>query len=294
MKRFYFAAAIAAMASAVFCSCNNQDEVTPPLPEKAELGFSSVVTADLQTRADAGNKDLNAAFKINLDGTDVYTEAVTDQKVEFSTNKYTITPTIYLLAASRNLTAWAPDTVSPDQTTAPNVFTLTPGEESVAVDFRYQEKLSVNSANCTDLSLTLVHAFAKLTFTLNATNYPFAAPSLTSLVVKGTPGASTINIFEKKYVTASDADLTVVSAATDFTSPNTVAALVVPKTPATLELDCTLDGTNYTGIAVTGITKLEAGANYNITINITGKEINISGVQVPDWTTGDNGSADLN
>lgn len=30
MKLFYYAAAAAAMASAVFCSCDKQDEVTPP------------------------------------------------------------------------------------------------------------------------------------------------------------------------------------------------------------------------------------------------------------------------
>ena len=65
----------------------------------------------------------------------------------------------------------------------------------------------------------------------------------------------------------SDADLTVVSTATDFTSPNAVTALVLPKTAASLTLDCTLDGTSYQNIAVKDIAKLDAGANYNITIN---------------------------
>ena len=158
---------------------------------------------------------------------------------------------------------------------------------------RDRENTEVNSGKCTDLALTLKHAFAKLTFTLNATNYPFSAPSLSSLVVKGTPGVSTIDISNGSYSTVTDADLTVVSTATDFTSPNAVTALVLPKAAASLTLDCTLDGTAYQNIAVKDIAKLDAGANYNITINITGTEISVSGVQVPDWTAGGNGSADL-
>lgn len=37
MKLFYYAAAAAAMASAVFCSCDKQDEVTPPPSLKSRL-----------------------------------------------------------------------------------------------------------------------------------------------------------------------------------------------------------------------------------------------------------------
>lgn len=92
------------------------------------------------------------------------------------------------------MVAWAPVGVEPDAEAAPNVFTLNPGNTTAAVDFVYQENTEVNSGKCTDLALTLKHAFAKLTFTLNATNYPFSAPSLSSLVVKGTPGVSTIDI----------------------------------------------------------------------------------------------------
>ncbi|OKZ01736.1 MAG: hypothetical protein BHV65_05335 [Alistipes sp. 58_9_plus] len=182
------------------------------------------------------------------------------------------------------MVAWAPVGIEPDAEAAPNVFTLNPGNTTAAVDFVYQENTEVNSGKCTDLALTLKHAFAKLTFTLNATNYPFSAPSLSSLVVKGTPGVSTIDISNGSYSTVTDADLTVVS---------TVTALVLPKTAASLTLDCTLDGTSYQNIAVKDIAKLDAGANYNITINITGTEISVSGVQVPDWTAGGNGSADL-
>lgn len=85
------------------------------------------------------------------------------------------------------MVAWAPVGVEPDAEAAPNVFTLNPGNTTAAVDFVYQENTEVNSGKCTDLALTLKHAFAKLTFTLNATNYPFSAPSLSSLVVKELP-----------------------------------------------------------------------------------------------------------
>ena len=296
MKRFYLVAALAAtaMAAAFFTSCDKQEEVRPPQPESAALGFQSVVTAGLETRAAGDPTPLNASFKINLDTNDAYSTAVNNQEVKYTDGSgYSISPAIYLLKSSRNMVAWAPVGVEPDAEAAPNVFTLNPGNTTAAVDFVYQENTEVNSGKCTDLALTLKHAFAKLTFTLNATNYPFSAPSLSSLVVKGTPGVSTIDISNGSYSTVTDADLTVVSTATDFTSPNAVTALVLPKTAASLTLDCTLDGTSYQNIAVKDIAKLDACANYNITINITGTEISVSGVQVPDWTAGGNGSADL-
>lgn len=286
MKRFYFAAALAAMTSVVFSSCDKQDEVTPPLPEKAELGFASVATANLVTRADA--TDLNAPFKINLDANAVYTTAVEGQEVTYAAGSgYTVDPSITLVKTARNLTAWAPVGVSP--VTAPNTFTLTPGS---ADDFVYQKSTSVSSANCTNLALTLNHAYAKLTFTLTATNYNLPK-SLSSLVVKGTPGASTIDISTGTYATTpTDADLTVVSTATTF--DKAIATLVVPKSETVaMTLDCTLDGVSYTGIAVSGINKLEPGANYNVKITITGQSIAITGVQVPGWTNGEEGSADL-
>ena len=53
MKLFYYAAAAAAMASAVFCSCDKQDEVTPPQPEIAPVQFVGVTALDVVTRAGA-------------------------------------------------------------------------------------------------------------------------------------------------------------------------------------------------------------------------------------------------
>ena len=53
MKLFYYAAAAAAMASAVFCSCDKQDEVTPPQPEIAPVQFVGVTALDVVTRAEA-------------------------------------------------------------------------------------------------------------------------------------------------------------------------------------------------------------------------------------------------
>lgn len=274
------------MASVVFSSCDKQDDVTPPLPEKAELGFASVATANLVTRADV--TDLNASFKINLDANAVYTTAIEGQEVTYvAESGYTVDPAITLVKTARNLTAWAPVNVAP--VTAPNTFTLTPGSDA---DFVYQQSTPVSSANCTNLALTLNHAYAKLTFSLTATNYNLPK-SLTSLVVKGTPGASTIDISTGTYgTTPVDADLTVVSTAMTFDKD--IPVLVVPKgETVAMTLDCTLDGVAYSGIPVKGITKLEPGANYNVKIAITGQSIAITGVQVPGWTNGGEGSADL-
>ena len=49
MKLFYYAAAAAAMASAVFCSCDKQDEGPPPQPEIAPVQFVGVTALDVVT-----------------------------------------------------------------------------------------------------------------------------------------------------------------------------------------------------------------------------------------------------
>lgn len=130
MKRFYLVAALAAtaMAAAFFTSCDKQDEVTPPQPESAALGFQSVVTAALETRAAGDPTPLNASFKINLDTNDAYSTAVNNQEVKYTVGSgYSISPAIYLLKSSRNMVAWAPVGIEPDAEAAPNVFTLNPG-----------------------------------------------------------------------------------------------------------------------------------------------------------------------
>ena len=111
MKRFYLVAALAAtaMAAAFFTSCDKQEEVTPPQPESAALGFQSVVTAGLETRAAGDPTPLNASFKINLDTNDAYSTAVNNQEVKYTDGSgYSISPAIYLLKSSRNMVAWAP------------------------------------------------------------------------------------------------------------------------------------------------------------------------------------------
>ena len=117
----------------------------PPQPESAALGFQSVVTAGLETRAAGDPTPLNASFKINLDTNDAYSTAVNNQEVKYTDGSgYSISPAIYLLKSSRNMVAWAPVGVEPDAEAAPNVFTLNPGNTTAAVDFVYQENTEVN------------------------------------------------------------------------------------------------------------------------------------------------------
>ena len=127
MKRFYLVAALAAtaMAAAFFTSCDKQEEVTSPQPESAALGFQSVVTAGLETRAAGDPTPLNASFKINLDTNDAYSTAVNNQEVKYTDGSgYSISPAIYLLKSSRNMVAWAPVGVEPDAEAAPNNITI--------------------------------------------------------------------------------------------------------------------------------------------------------------------------
>lgn len=290
MKHFYFSAALAAM---LFAACSTTEESVQPIPESAELGFASAATANLVTRADEGYTDLNANFKIYLEKTDAYPTAVNQVVTYTDGTGYATSPAVTLFTASRNLTAWAPATVDFAVAETPNVFTLTPGSKD---DFVYQTSTAVNSGNCENVALKLNHAYAKLTFTLTTTNYS-GAKSISSLVVKGTPGASTIDISTGEYATPTpaDADLAVVSTATSFAAADANAtALVVPKaTGVALKLDCTLDGETYTNVEVKDIAALAPGANYNIKISITGTEMKITGVQIPNWTDGGEGSAEL-
>lgn len=73
-ETFYYAAAAAAMASAVFCSCDKQDEVTPPQPEIAPVHFVGVTTLDVVTRAEA--KPYAADFNVFIPGVTAATKLV--------------------------------------------------------------------------------------------------------------------------------------------------------------------------------------------------------------------------
>lgn len=291
MRKFYAAAAIAAMISS---ACSTEEPVNQA-PASAKLGFRSVITADL-TRAMPG--DLNDGFKFNLGAAADYA-ALTAEEVTYAEGSgYAVTNPVTIFAgADRVLTAWAPADVAPEVDDA-NTFTLTPGVEGVtanAIDFVYQTQQILTSANCDAVSLTMNHAMAKLIFKIEFPVGHTTPKQISELTVKGTPGASKFDIFNNSWATpAAAANIQLVSVDTEIT--NDFEALVVPMATVSagdLKITCTVNGQTYPETAITGITKLEKSTSYTVTVTITGTGMVISGVTVGGWITGDNGSVVL-
>lgn len=275
MKRFYFAAAVAAL---FFTGCATEETVEPT-PEKALLTFNSVLQADMTRAA----KDLGASFKFNLSAvTDVY-EAQNDLTATYNSTdkKYTTATDIWLYKTERNLTAWAPVGISAKAAETPNVFDLTAAAYTADADLVYQPNKAVSSTNA-EVSLTFEHAYAKVSFELVATNY-HGKKHVTSLVITGMPATGTIDITTGTVTPAApDADVTVVNADTDFATAE-VSALVIPSTPTALKVNCTLDGVEYKGIEIKDVTSFEKGKHYTIKLTATDKSLSFLTIQVNEW-----------
>lgn len=297
MKRFYLVAAVAAMA---FTACSNEElePVTPP--QSAVLGFSSVLTANLVTRTDAGA--LKQDFKFNMAAASGGFEALEEQEVTYAAaTGFSVTnPVVIFAGADRTLTAWAPASVAPKGVGADaNTFMLTPGVDGTTLnvcDFVYQTQKTVTSTDAAAINLTMKHAMAKITFKIEFPVAHTTPKEISKLVLAGTPGASEFNIFSDTWGTpAVAADITVINASDD--ASKSFEALVVPmETVAAdaLKVTCTINGHEYAATSVGGITKLDKATNYVVTLKVSGNALKITGVSVDDWTdSADNGEVIL-
>lgn len=94
------------MASAVFCSCDKQDEVTPPQPEIAPVQFVGVTALDVVTRAEA--KPYAADFNVFIPGVTAATKLV-----KFNADAWTVDGDPILVdRTGGTLVAWAPSALA--------------------------------------------------------------------------------------------------------------------------------------------------------------------------------------
>ena len=257
MKLFYYAAAAAAMASAVFCSCDKQDEVTPPQPEIAPVQFVGVTALDVVTRAEA--KPYAADFNVFIPGVTAATKLV-----KFSADAWTVDGDPILVdRKGGTLVAWAPSALAVTTSASGAEYTLTAQKDAAAQDLIYQPQ-PVNAANANAVAVEMKHAYSKLSFLATAGSGYTGAANLTQVQITGGIHATgTLDM---------------------------VAGTVDPAGTATgtltLAVTCTIDGEEFTtSITADTMPSLLAGVEYEITLTVIGQEAVISSVKEVPWTT---------
>nr|WP_302021856.1 fimbrillin family protein [Alistipes onderdonkii] len=274
MKLFYYAAAAAAMASAVFCSCDKQDEVTPPQPEIAPVQFVGVTALDVVTRAEA--KPYAADFNVFIPGVTAATKLV-----KFSADAWTVDGDPILVdRKGGTLVAWAPSALAVTTSASGAEYTLTAQKDAAAQDLIYQPQ-PVNAANANAVAVEMKHAYSKLSFLATAGSGYTGAANLTQVQITGGIHATgTLDMVAGTVDPAGTATGTLTLAAGE-------KALVVPMAgQPTIAVTCTIDGKEFTAtIKADTMPSLLAGVEYEITLTVVGQEAVISSVKEVPWTT---------
>lgn len=276
MKKLYFVAMAASLAMG---ACNTASD-EPVLPAKAELCFSNVSTLDMVTRAGEATDYAGTNFKFNLSADGDYAAAASGVEVKKGAdNAWKPASPVYLTGADRTLVAWAPADLTVDAT---NTYKLTSTVYDETKDLIY-DMHKVSSAAAT-VDVMFKHAYARLTFQLEATNYG-GNKILSDLKVSGIVPEANIDLSAAAPTLAgggTPADLVLVTGGT-AAFPETVSALVVPAETAAPTVTCTLDGKTYTAVALPAITSLVAGNEYVATLKVQGAEMSVTSVKVQGW-----------
>lgn len=273
MKRFYFAAVLAAL---VFTACSTEEESAQPVPESAPIVFKSVNSLDVVTRVSTSE------FKNNFS---VFITGVTDavKSVEYSDadSKWAfVGGDVQVDRTGGELVAWYPtDLVTPAGGKVEA--TLTAQKEVAAQDLIYFHK-TVNSVN-PNVDVELGHAYARLSFVVEAgTGYTGAAELTQVQITGGIPATGTLDLTVADAVPTAGAALsTAIVLAKDET------ALVVPvATEPTIAVTCTIDGEEFTASVKNSTTmpSLVAGTEYQIKLKLIGKNAAITSVKQVEWT----------
>lgn len=262
------------MASAVFCSCDKQDEVTPPQPEIAPVQFVGVTALDVVTRAEA--KPYAADFNVFIPGVTAATKLV-----KYSADAWTVEGDPILVdRTGGTLVAWAPAALAVTTSASGAEYTLTAQKDAAAQDLIYQHQ-SVNAANAGAVAVEMGHAYSKLSFLATAGNGYTGAANLTQVQITGGIYATgTLNMVDGKVDPVGTATGTLTLAAGE-------KALVVPMAgQPTIAVTCTIDGKEFTAtIKADTMPSLLAGVEYEITLTVVGQEAVISSVKEVPWTT---------
>lgn len=278
MKRFYFAAAVAAMA---FASCSTEKESAQPVPDEVAIHFATVNALDVITRADP--IDYAANFKVFITGGVtaaaklVKYSAIPQPSWDFeNSEKITVDRT------GGDMVAWAPETL--DMTTATSsavTYDMTSQQYAEAQDLIY-EKQTVAAPDADNIAIVMKHAYARLTFKVEkGTGYEGDVTLSKVDINSGIKASGILNMLTGDIT--NDVQLaTPISLATDF------SALVVPMgTAPSISVTCTIDGKVYTKTNIAdavNMATLEAGTEYEITLKVVKQELGISSVKQIDWT----------
>lgn len=276
MKRFYLVAAVAAMASAAFTSCDKQDEVTPPQPEIASIHFMDVKSLDVVTRAEA--TDYAADFKVFITN-NITTAAKLVKYTAPNSWAFENDETVLVDRTGGELVAWAPTALA--VTTAGGVqYTLKAQKDAADQDLIYEHQ-PVTAATAGAVAVEMRHAYSKLSFkVVKGEGYNGAAVLTQVEITKGIYATGTLDMGTGTMTPAGDVTGTLTLAASD-------KALVVPMTgKPTISVTCTIDGATFTkDIAADTMPSLLAGTEYEITLTLVGQSAVISSVKQVPWTT---------
>ena len=262
------------MASAVFCSCDKQDEVTPPQPEIAPVQFVGVTALDVVTRAEA--KPYAADFNVFIPGVTAATKLV-----KFNADAWTVDGDPILVdRTGGTLVAWAPSALAVTTSASGAEYTLTAQKDAAAQDLIYQPQ-PVNAANAGAVAVEMKHAYSKLSFLATAGNGYTGAANLTQVQITGGIYATgTLDMVAGTVDPVGTATGTLTLAAGE-------KALVVPMAgQPTIAVTCTIDDKEFTAtIKADTMPSLLAGVEYEITLTVVGQEAVISSVKEVPWTT---------
>lgn len=289
MKKLYYAAI---MFPFLLGACNNEPE-QQSFPAEAVLSFSHVATTEVATRA--GEPDYTGTFKFEMPANDYYESAATGTVSKTGDNWVIADGPIYLTPAKRDLYAWAPEGLA--VTNYATELTAQAYDETAdaAKDVLYFYKSGVNSS-APNVDVLFEHAYARLSFVLN-TEYK-GSKKLGGFSVSGLHATGTASLKDGAVSgQTAAADLTLKADGTaEEVFPSKLSALVVPAAGITggdIKITCKIDGETYPKVPLNGITALEHGKEYVVTLNITGDVMGVSSVKVQNWTSVPS-SVDLN
>lgn len=283
MKRFYFAAALAALA---FTACSTEESVQP-VPESAPIHFKSVSSLDVVTRA-ATPEDFLSDFNAFVTNT-----AMDAAKLV----KYTA-PNSWAFAdgvdvavdrTGGTLVAWYPTDLGVIATKTDGVkFTLTAQKDDATKDLIYQHQ-DVAAPNADKIEVVMGHAYAKLSFkVVKGEGYTVENPSLTAVKInKGIYATADLNMLTGELTPAAAGAVGTLSLAKSADALE--KALVVPMAgKPSIEITCTVDGKDYTTTIEdtdNNMPSLEAGTEYEITLHVVGQNAAFTSVKQVPWET---------
>lgn len=284
MKRFYFAAALAALA---FTACSTEESVQP-VPESAPIHFKSVSSLDVVTRA-ATPEDFVLDFNAFVTNT-----AMDAAKLV----KYTA-PNSWAFAdgvdvavdrTGGTLVAWYPTDLSVTATKTDGVkFTLTAQKDDATKDLIYQYQ-PVAAPNADKIAVVMGHAYAKLSFkVVQGEGYTVENPSLTAVKInKGIYATGDLNMLTGALTPAAAGAVGTLSLVKSGGGTLEKALVVPMASKPSIEITCTVDEKDYTTTiedTENNMPSLEAGTEYEITLHVVGQNAAFTSVKQVPWET---------